>query len=111
MKPLLLKIHAKRDAGEPPATADDAFGRGLEMALTLVVFTGAGWLLDRWLGIFPVLTIVFLVLAAVGVFTKVRYAYEHTMRRLEAERMTARQPRAAGAHAGDGERHDLEDVA
>jgi F0F1-type ATP synthase assembly protein I len=104
MKPLLFKIHAKRDADEPRVTADDAFGRGLEMALTLVLFTGAGWLLDRWLGIFPVLTIVFLVLAAVGVFTKVRYAYELTMRRLEAERSAAHEARADA-------RQRLEDVA
>lgn len=104
MKPLLFKIHAKRDADQPPATADDAFGRGLEMALTLVLFTGAGWLLDRWLGIFPVLTIVLLVLAAVGIFTKVRYAYELTMRRLEAERSAVQQARAAGGRR-------LEDVA
>ncbi len=104
MKPLLFKIHAKRDADEPRVSADDAFGRGLEMALTLVLFTGVGWLIDRWIGVFPVFTIVFLVLAAVGVFTKVRYTYELTMQRLEAERAAAQQSLADGGRR-------LEDVA
>lgn len=67
-------------------SADDPFGRGLDMALTLLVFTGLGWLLDRWLGLFPVFTITFLALAAIGVFTKVKYAYDTRMAALEAER-------------------------
>jgi ABC-type protease/lipase transport system fused ATPase/permease subunit len=109
MKPLLVKIHTKRAADEPRVTADDNLGRGLDMALTLILFTGLGWLVDTWLGLFPVFTIALLVVAAVGTFAKVRYAYDATMERLEAERAAARQARNAGG--GDVVQQPLEDVA
>jgi F0F1-type ATP synthase assembly protein I len=36
---------------------------GLELVITTAVFAGFGWLLDRWFGTFPVLTV------ALGAFT------------------------------------------
>lgn len=105
MKPLLFKIRSNRAADAPPPTADDNLGRGMDIALTLAVFLGLGWLLDRWLGVFPLFTIVFVLLAAVGQFIRLRYTYEATMQRLEAERAAQRSAQSGGR----GSR--LEDVA
>lgn len=83
---------------------DDAFGRGLDMALTIVVFAGLGWLVDRWLGLFPLFTIVLLALGAVGLFAKVKYAYDAQMDELESERRvaaTSRRSSAATPSPGD----------
>ena len=89
--------------------ADDAFGRGLDLALTLVVFTGLGWLLDRWLGLFPLFTISMLVLASIGLFTKTKYAYDTRMATLEAERRAGaasrRTPAAPSAEPARTEDH------
>ncbi|MFP5488578.1 MAG: hypothetical protein ACLGHQ_09770, partial [Acidimicrobiia bacterium] len=80
-----------------------------DMVLTLVVFSGLGWLVDRWIGLFPVFTISMLVLAAIGVFTKMKYAYDLRMTALEAERSArAAARRSSTVHAS--ERGRLEDV-
>lgn len=71
----------------PPATGgDDSLGRGMDVALTLLVFLVLGWLIDSWLGIFPAFTIGLVVFAAVGTFIRMKYVYDATMERLEAER-------------------------
>ena len=43
-------------------------GLGLQVAMSMVFFTGGGYLLDRWLGTLPWLTVVgaFLGMAAIG---------------------------------------------
>ena len=76
------RAYARVDAD----TGDDTLGRGMEIALTVGLFTLVGWLLDSWLGIFPVMTIVLVVFACVGMFVRMRYAYEAAMQRHEAER-------------------------
>jgi ATP synthase protein I len=68
---------------------DDTLGHGMEAALTILVFLGIGYGLDRWLGTAPLLTITFVVLAAVGTFVKLKYAYEARMAVLEEERRAA----------------------
>lgn len=70
----------------------DSLGRGMDIALTMLVFLGLGWLVDSWLGIFPAVTIGLVVFAAVGTFIRLRYTYEATMQRLEAERRNRRHP-------------------
>lgn len=67
-------------------SASDSLGRGMDIALTFAVFLGIGWLIDRWLGIFPVFTIALVVLAGIGMFVRLKYGYDATMERLEAER-------------------------
>jgi Flp pilus assembly protein TadB len=86
MKPLLVKIRSAREPGVERPTADDNLGRGMEMALTLMLFLLVGWGIDQWLGIFPLFTVVLVVLAAVGIFVRLRYTYEAAMLRHEAER-------------------------
>jgi hypothetical protein len=93
MKPLLLKLRSGAAPDERRATGDDTLGRGMDIALTLVVFLGLGYMLDRWLGLFPLFTISLVVIAAVGAFVRLRYVYEATMARHEAERLAARNAR------------------
>jgi hypothetical protein len=73
---------------------DDTLGRGMDVALTMFVFLGLGWLIDAWLGIFPVFTITLVVFAAVGTFIRMKYVYDATMERLEAERAQGRRAAA-----------------
>ena len=80
------------DAPARPSGAgrsDDSLGRGMDVALTLLVFLGLGWLIDRWLGVFPLFSIVLVLFAAVGSFIRMKYVYDAAMERLEAERREA----------------------
>ena len=70
---------------------DQGLGQGMEMALTVLVFLGLGYLLDSIFGTKPLLTIIFVVFAAVGTFVKMYLAYTARMARLEAERAAARR--------------------
>jgi hypothetical protein len=53
--------------------------RGVEFALTLAIFAGLGYGLDRLLGMVPVFTIALFLLGAVGLAVKTYYAYEAKM--------------------------------
>jgi F0F1-type ATP synthase assembly protein I len=77
--------------------SSDSLGRGMDVALTLAVFLGLGWLLDRWLGTAPVFMIVLTVLAAVGQFLRMKYVYDAQMERLEAQRLEGRARRTGSA--------------
>jgi len=71
---------------------DDNVTRGMDMGFTIVVLAGIGYLLDRWLGTTPWLTIALVVVAGVGVFATLKYRYEAAM----AEHARERSERAAG---------------
>jgi Flp pilus assembly protein TadB len=71
----------------PRTTNDDALGQGMDVALTIALFFGIGFALDRWLGTTPWLMIVFTLLAAVGFFAKFKYRYDARMAEHEAELM------------------------
>jgi F0F1-type ATP synthase assembly protein I len=58
----------------------------MDVAITLAVCVGLGWLLDRWLGTMPLFMIVLFLVAAVGLFAKLKYTYDAEMERLEARR-------------------------
>ncbi len=62
----------------------DGFTRAFEMALTPAVFGGFGYMLDRWIGVLPVLTIVLFLLAVFGQFVKMYYTYDARMKAHEA---------------------------
>jgi ATP synthase protein I len=68
-------------------SADDNVGKGMDLALSLLLFVGIGYGLDRWLGTKPWFMIGMVLLVAVGQFVKMKYDYEGTMQRLEAERV------------------------
>ena len=58
----------------------DGMSRAFEFAMTPAIFCGLGYLADRWLGIVPVLSIVFFLVAVAGMFAKTWYTYEARMR-------------------------------
>lgn len=65
---------------------DDSLGQGMDAVVTLVLFMGGGWLLDRWLGTAPWFMIGLVLLGAVGVFVGMKARYTARMEELEAER-------------------------
>jgi F0F1-type ATP synthase assembly protein I len=73
----------------PNFNPDDQLGRGMDLALVTLVFTGIGYGIDRWLDTQPVFTIALLVLAVVGQFVSMRYRYEAAMQQHEAARRDA----------------------
>ena len=74
----------------------NGFGNGLsrafEFAVTPAVFGGIGYLLDHRLDIVPVFTIVLFLFAMTGMFIRMWFEYDQTMRRHEAERAWAKRP-------------------
>ena len=90
MKPLISVLRSDRASERVAPSSDDALGRGMDMALTLLVFLGLGALIDSWLGLFPVFTITLVVFAAVGTFVRMKFVYDATMERHEATRLAGR---------------------
>ena len=58
--------------------------RAFELALTPAIIGGFGYLLDRWLGLLPVLTIVFFLIAMAGLIARTWYDYDARMKEHEA---------------------------
>jgi F0F1-type ATP synthase assembly protein I len=73
----------------PAIRSDDNLGRGMDFALTMLLFLGIGYALDRWLDTRPVFMIVFVVLALVGNFARMWFDYGQKMDRHEADRASA----------------------
>jgi hypothetical protein len=74
----------------------DGLARALEFALTPAIFCGIGYAFDRWLGILPVLSIAFFLLAVSGMFAKTWYTYEARMREVDAAAPWARSGTGLG---------------
>ncbi len=77
-------------------SVDQGLGQGMEMAITVVVFLGIGWLLDLAFDTQPVFMIALVVFSVVGQFVKMWFVYDARMKTLEAERR-----RGAVAHQHD----------
>ena len=54
--------------GDEDAKSGIAYGAGLVLFTSVAVFSGAGWLADRWLGTKPWLLVVGTVLGAIAGF-------------------------------------------
>lgn len=67
-------------------STSDSLTHGIDAALVVALFLGLGFLLDRWLGTTPWVTIGLFLLAMVGVFARSWYQYEARMTELDAER-------------------------
>jgi F0F1-type ATP synthase assembly protein I len=80
-----------RSASSDASGNDDSLGRGMDAALTMLVFLGIGWLIDRWLGVFPAFTIGLVLFAAAGSFVRLKYTYDARMEQLEADRANRRR--------------------
>ena len=57
----------------------DGLARGFELVVAPLVMGGIGWLLDRWLGTSPVLTIALGVFGVLGIFAKLWAGYDREM--------------------------------
>ena len=60
--------------------AGEGLSRAMELALTPAIIGGLGYLLDRWLGLVPVFTILFFLIAMAGLMARMYYAYDAKMR-------------------------------
>lgn len=72
--------------------AGEGLSRAFELALTPAIIGGFGYLLDRWLGLLPVLTIVFFLIAMGGLMARMYYSYDARMKQHESESPWARRP-------------------
>ena len=79
----------------------DESARGIELAVTPVVFGGLGWLADGWLGMGPWLAIGFAAFALVGTIAKMWFSYDAEMRELESTSRWARRTAAAPVAPSD----------
>ena len=75
----------------------DAVGRGVDLALTPLVFGLIGWLIDRVAGTSPVFTIVVATIGVIGTGVKIKLGYdkemaEHTTGAVSAPREVAPAP-------------------
>ena len=91
MKPLLFKIRSARAPYAESPSSSDLFGRGMEVAMALLVFVLLGWAVDNWLGTKPLFIIVFALLALIGGGARIKYAYDESMERHQRERAEARR--------------------
>ena len=64
--------------------AGEGMNRAFELAITPAIIGGFGYLLDRWLGLLPVFTIVFFLIAVAGVIARMWYGYDAQMKEHEA---------------------------
>ena len=99
MKLLFTNIRPGRAPQNAPQGNDDTLGRGMDLALTVLVFLVLGWLIDRWLGLFPLFTISLVMFSAIGSFIRMKYVYDATMERHEAERSAKRGTTTAAVPA------------
>ena len=91
LKPASPPRNSSRGTGTRPhsARADlyrnagDGYTRAFELAVTPALFGAMGYGLDRWLGIVPVLTIVFALVALIGLLLRTWYGYVYRMQEIE----------------------------
>ena len=69
----------------------DSLSRSFELALTPPIIAAFGYLLDRLLGIVPVLTIVFFLTAMIGLIATMWYGYDARMKVHEQDGPWAKQ--------------------
>jgi F0F1-type ATP synthase assembly protein I len=63
----------------------NALSLGIEFALGPVIFGGLGWLLDRALGLAPILTVILSLVGVVATFLRMWFRYDAEMKVKEAE--------------------------
>jgi hypothetical protein len=84
---------------------NDGLTRAVEIVATPLLFGWLGYLLDGWVGIRPVFTIVLAAIGVSGIFVKLWLRYDHEMRAHEAGAVWSRPrrpvPTAEPAGAGD----------
>jgi F0F1-type ATP synthase assembly protein I len=76
--------------GELYNGAGEGLSRAFELALTPAIIGGIGYLLDRWLGLLPIFTIIFFLVGMGGVIARMYYAYDAKMKEHDAASPWAR---------------------
>jgi F0F1-type ATP synthase assembly protein I len=89
--------------GELYNGAGEGLSRAFELALTPAIIGGFGYLLDRWLGLTPVFTIIFFLVAMAGLMARMYYAYDAKMKEHDAASPW-------GGHAGRADRPSWSDA-
>jgi F0F1-type ATP synthase assembly protein I len=84
------------------ANVDAGLGQGMEMALTLCVFLGLGWLVDRTAGTSPLFMVILVVFAMIGQSARMWFTYDARMKMLEEERRRRASGSVDDAIAGPG---------
>jgi F0F1-type ATP synthase assembly protein I len=69
-----------------PAGVESGMGQGMELAVTLLVFLGIGWLIDSRVDTRPIFTVALVVFAMVGQSVRMWFEYDARMKVLERER-------------------------
>lgn len=77
-----------RDRRELNNNFGDGLSRAFELTLTPMVAAGIGLLIDRWLGITPILTVLFAIWGIGVTMYTTWIRYDSDMRRHEDERMS-----------------------
>ena len=88
-----------------PATSrgySEAMGRGIELALTLVVVGGIGWLVDRAAGTYPLFTLIFSLAGFAGISAKLWLGYDLEMRKHDQDAVWSR---GSGVEPSDADAH------
>ncbi len=96
----LVRVNTPSDDS---GSVDSGLGQGMEMALTLCVFMGLGWLADRALGTSPVFMVVLVVFAMIGQSARMWFTYDARMRQLEQRRR--QQGTVNKGHVSDSSTH------
>ena len=68
----------------------DTLNRSFEFVVVALMFLGAGWLVDRWLGTDPVFLVIFVVVGFIGQGARMWYRYDAEMRTHEANLVARR---------------------
>lgn len=84
--------HEPTERGDLYRNFGDGFTRAFELAVTPVIFGAAGYWLDGRAGIRPVLTILFTLLAVIGLLLRTWYGYAYRMQKLEESGPWASRP-------------------
>lgn len=100
-RPSLRPVNKLVLGANKPSGVDSGIGQGMEMALTIAVFFGLGWLIDSWVESRPIFTIAFVIFAAIGQSVRMWLAYDARMKVLEEERRRHVGRRLVGGEAAD----------
>ena len=91
--------HDRARAGRASTTA---LARGIELVVTPLLFGLGGWFLDRWLGTWPLFTLILFVVAVVGWPSACTSATPRAWTSTRAGVWARRQASAVESGGGDG---------
>lgn len=81
----MFDLRAKQDLNRG---FSDAFVRGVDLALTPVVFGLIGWVIDRAAGTSPVFTLLVATIGVIGTGVKMKLGYDRQMSAFDGESST-----------------------